>query len=46
MVLLHTETCKKKEKLEKNYLHMYLTIFLNIITHDNIIFIHSHLYTK
>jgi len=29
MVILHTETCKKKEKLEKNYLHLYLTIFLN-----------------
>ena len=28
-VILHTETCKKKEKLEKNYLHLYLTIFLN-----------------
>ena len=25
----HTEICKKKEKLEKNYLHLYLTIFLN-----------------
>ena len=31
MVILHTETCKKKEKLEKNYLHLYLTKFLNII---------------
>ena len=31
MVILHTEICKKKEKLEKNYLHLYLTIFLNII---------------
>jgi hypothetical protein len=31
MVILHTETSKKKEKLEKNYLHIYLTIFLNII---------------
>ena len=29
MVILHTEICKKKEKLEKNYLHLYLTIFLN-----------------
>jgi hypothetical protein len=31
MVILHTEICEKKEKLEKNYLHLYLTIFLNII---------------
>ena len=31
MVILHTEICKKKEKIEKNYLHLYLTIFLNII---------------
>jgi hypothetical protein len=30
MVILHTETCKKKEKLEKNYLH--LTIFLNTMS--------------
>ena len=31
MVILHTEICKKNEKLEKNYLHLYLTIFLNKI---------------
>jgi hypothetical protein len=31
MVILHTEICEKKEKLEKNYLHLYLTIFLNKI---------------
>ena len=29
MVILHTEICKKIDKLEKNYLHLYLTIFLN-----------------
>jgi hypothetical protein len=40
MVILHitysTEKCLKKmknylEKLEKNYIHVYLTIFINII---------------
>jgi hypothetical protein len=31
MVILHTEICKKKKKIEKNYLHLYLIIFLNII---------------
>ena len=38
MVILHTEICKKKEKLEKNYLHLYLTIFLNkflMLTSEN-----------
>jgi len=29
MVILHTETCKKKKKAEKNYIHIYLAIFLN-----------------
>jgi hypothetical protein len=29
MVILHTEICKKTKKKDKNYLHIYLTIFLN-----------------
>ena len=26
MVILHTETYKKKKQLEKNYIHIYLTM--------------------
>ena len=29
MVVLHTETYKKKEKTEKNYMYIYLTPYLN-----------------